>query len=361
MTHAFLQQRLLRFLWCYEALVIFITFAGGIYLATSGGGSIMLAIPLLLTSCAEAIRIPLAGLSTRVGFQSRMLALFALFVISVISCDGLLLVFEATISNRTAAITKQQRVVDLAQDALSSRQNERNTAQAALDNAKGKLAAIDADILSKQQNPPQQPALTGALCGKSRSVCPIDRQARAEFAKAQGEHLGTLKDLRRQRQVAQAEVDHAVGSVNNIDLHPTEVALVAAQHDLEDLKLNSPLHRFVSSILAVKVTELSDESFESVTRIGVVTLAVAFATLSSVAALIAHAPERGKDEARLMRSLRAYVARKRKVLTFPKPVRTEVKERVRYVYVPIHSADKDSLLKNGMTGEGLKAYKDLFQ
>jgi hypothetical protein len=357
MTHAFLQQRLLRFLWCYEALIILVTFAGGIYLATSGGGSIMLAIPLLLTSCAEAIRIPLAGLSTRVGFQSRMLALFALVVISVISCDGLLLVFEATISNRTAAITKQQRVVDLAQDALSSRQDERNTAQAALDNAKGKLAAIDADILSKQQNPPQQPALTGALCGKSRSVCQIDRQARAEFAKAQAEHLGTLKDLRRQRQAAQADVDRAVGSVNNIDMHTAEATLVTAQHDLEDLKLNSPLHRFVASILAVKVTELSDESFESVTRIGVVTLAVAFATLSSVAALIAHAPERGKDEARLLRSLRAYVARKRKpvVRVVERKIPSGIKTR--WVYVPTND---DSLLKkSGVRAENINCYSEM--
>ena len=61
---AIVRRRLWIMLCIYEALIIGIVAAAGLNIALMGGGSIFMAAPLLLISCAEALRIPLSAMAT---------------------------------------------------------------------------------------------------------------------------------------------------------------------------------------------------------------------------------------------------------------------------------------------------------
>ena len=66
-TDAAIRHRLWLVLLVYEALVISIVAGAGLNIALMGGGSIAMAAPLLLISCAEALRIPRARDATPLG------------------------------------------------------------------------------------------------------------------------------------------------------------------------------------------------------------------------------------------------------------------------------------------------------
>lgn len=360
-THAHLQARVLKFLWAYEALVISACIAGGAVLTFGQGGSLSAATPLILVASAELLRIPVAAFSTRLDGFGRFLALVVLLAIAVVSFDSLSLIFEQFLDNRSAAVLGAQQNYDLAltasaQQSLLSRQLERS-----VEEQRKHVAALDADIANAATHPPVQPPLSGHTCGKNKSTCVIDRKAREDFTLAQAAHLQIIAEMRAHRAEVQKGLDAAVRIAVATSSKEKEQRTTEALHALENARLLSPMHRLAASLVGVKVINLTEDQFETIKKYGVIGLAGAFATISMFVSLLAHQPERIAGECKLSRSIRKYVARKRRLTPLPKAGRAAVKERIKYVYVPVHTADKDSLLKKGMTGEGLKAYKDLFQ
>jgi hypothetical protein len=93
------------------------------------------------------------------------------------------------------------------------------------------------------------------------------------------------------------------------------------------------MHRLAASLLGVKVIHLTEDQFESVKKWGVLGLSVAFATISTAVSLVAHQPERSPQPSRLARSLRAYIARRRKAVIRKVEVPSGV--RVVHHYVPV--------------------------
>jgi hypothetical protein len=69
--------------------VITIVAGAGLNIALMGGGSIAMAAPLALIACAEALRIPLSAMATRLRLSGRLLAAVALLAIAVGSAEGL--------------------------------------------------------------------------------------------------------------------------------------------------------------------------------------------------------------------------------------------------------------------------------
>ncbi len=66
---AIVRRRLWIMLCIYEALIISIVAAAGLNIALMGGGSIFIAAPLLLISCAEALRIQLSAMATPLALE----------------------------------------------------------------------------------------------------------------------------------------------------------------------------------------------------------------------------------------------------------------------------------------------------
>ncbi len=203
---------------------------------------------------------------------------------------------------------------DLAHEKLTAQTRIVQQAQDALETAKANVAAIDADITNKERNPPAQPGISGRVCGKNRSTCVIDRKAREDFTRAQGEHLATLKQLRLDRRQAQATLEQSAQIAAGTTAQAEQATATVALHALEDVKLISPMHRLAASILGVKVVNLTEDQFEGIKRWGVLGLATAFATISMVVSVVAHQPEHHPGETKLARSARADFNRRRKKL-----------------------------------------------
>ena len=77
------RRRLFVVLIAYEAIAISVMVLAGFSIATSHGGTAIMAAPLLLIAAAEMMRIPLSGWATRLPLAGRMLALLALLVIAI--------------------------------------------------------------------------------------------------------------------------------------------------------------------------------------------------------------------------------------------------------------------------------------
>jgi hypothetical protein len=342
MTHEILQRRLMRFLWVYEAAVISACLIGGGLIALSQGGSVAMAAPLFLIAVAEMLRVPVSGLATRLGFGGRALSAVVLIAIAVISFEGLSMIFETFLDNRTAAVLHAQRAYDRADDALREKQQVADRAGSALDVAKSKVAALDADIANKERSAPTQPGFSGKTCtgADGRAVtCASDRQARADYSSAQKAHIATLADLRMQRKTAQGELDKAAATLAAVNTSGEAHAAADARQALTDTKTLSPMHKLAASVLGVKVADLSEGQFETVKRWGVLGLSAAFATLSAAVSLVAHAPEHTGEETKLARAIRAYIARRRKkvvaIRQIPGPERIVEVEREVVREVPV--------------------------
>lgn len=315
MTHEILQRRLMRFLWVYEAAVISACLIGGGLIALSQGGSVAMAAPLFLIAVAEMLRVPVSGLATRIGFSGRVLSGVVLIAIAVISFEGLSMIFETFLDNRTAAVLHAQRDFDRASDVLFEKQQVADKAGSTLDVAKSKVAALDAGIADKERAAPTQPGFSGKTCsgaGGRAVTCSSDRQARADYSSAQKVHIATLIDLRSQRRAAQVELDKAAAVLATVNTTGETRAVADARQVLTDTKMLSPMHKLAASVLGVKVADLTEGQFETVKRYGVLGLAGAFATLSAAVSIVAHQPEHTGGESKLARAMRAYIARRRK-------------------------------------------------
>jgi hypothetical protein len=341
--HAALQKRAVRFLWAYEIAVIIACIGGGLYIATSQGGSLLMAAPLALVACAEMLRIPVAALATRLSWTGRLLSTGVLLVIAVVSFEGLALLFENFLDNRTGSVLAAQRVVDKAQERLDAKSKIVGDAQSSLDVAREKVARLDADIQNKERAAPTNPGFSGKTCTGSNGravTCSADRQARTDFTAAQRNHIATLADLRARRSDAQKELDVAAASVSQVShVEAEQSALVDAKGSLSDVMHLSPMHRLAASVLGVRVADLKEEQFESVKRIGVVGLAGAFATLSMFVSVVVHQTEHDGSESKLSRAIRGYLARRRKrivsIREVPGPERVVEVEREVVREIPV--------------------------
>jgi hypothetical protein len=132
MNDAHIVRRLWVVLCIYETLVIVIVAGAGLNISLSGGGSLYMAAPLLLIACAEALRIPLSAVATRLRWFGKLLAAIALLAIAIGSAEGLAVAFEAFLQNRVVEIMRAAHKVEWAQQAVDKTANDRALNDAAV-------------------------------------------------------------------------------------------------------------------------------------------------------------------------------------------------------------------------------------
>jgi len=345
-----IQKRLLAALFCYEIIVIGVTAWAGANIALSGGGSLVMAAPLLLIAAAEGLRIFVAGWASRVGILPKILAGVVLFAISIASFEGLSIAFEQFVSNRTLNISARQRDYRGAQTRLAE-------AQAIADNARTEVARIDNAINNLRTNAPQQPALSGKTCAGKRgpATCASDLIAQKNFADATKAHTAEVNALRAERVVAQAAVAKSAEQV------VAEQAIVSDEQDrLGRELLASPMHRLAATYFGVPVESLTLPQFEAVRRVAIGGLAGALAVLSATVSIVAHAQPTSNEPSKLSRALRAYLARRRKAVVRKVKVPSGVKIIHRYIPVSANSDDA-TLTARPQKATGIaRIYPELF-
>ena len=113
--------------------------------------------------------------------------------------------------------------------------------------------------------------------------------------------------MRAERQAAQARVDQL--KLNNAEDPLPGEHLREARHNLIEEMSQSPMHRLAAAFYGIPVEELSASQFETVKKYGVISLAVAFATVSMLASIVVHTEPHDKSESKISRAIRAWLAR----------------------------------------------------
>lgn len=179
---AFSDERVRRRLWAvlilYELLVILIVAGAGLNIALMGGGSVAMAAPLLLISCAEALRIPLSAMATRLRWGGQLLAAVALLAIATVSAEGLAVAIEAFLQNRVVDIMRANAAVDRAQRAVDQIAGDRKRDDAA-------IASLDAQVAALARSMPTPPAASNRTCTwkGQRVSCSADAAAIVPIAR----------------------------------------------------------------------------------------------------------------------------------------------------------------------------------
>jgi hypothetical protein len=313
-----IRERLMRFLWLYETLVIAIVAGAGLNIALMGGGSLPMAAPLVLISCAQALRIPLSAMATRLRWGGQLLAAITLLAIATVSAEGIAVAIEAFLQNRVVDITRANAAADRAQRTVDQIADERKHADAA-------IASLDAQVAALAKSMPQPPASSNKTCSGRRGQrvsCGSDSIAAAAYAASMRSYDARLADLTGRRSGLQARVDAAR------EKQPSAASLADAERALDDELQLSVMHRLAASIYGVRASEVTEGQFNALKRFVVLGLACTISLLSAVVSVIAHVQPKGDRPSKLNRMIRGWLARRRRPIYRDVPGPTQYQDRV---------------------------------
>ena len=342
---AFSDDRIRRRLWIvlvlYETAVIAVVVGAGLNIALMGGGSLVLAAPLVLIACAEALRIPLSAMATRLRLSGRLLAAVALVAIAVGSAEGLAVAFEAFLQNRVTEIMHAAHDVERARQVVDKAASDRALNDISVAGLTDQVKQLDAEVALLAHSMPTPPAGSNRTCTwkGQRVTCAADAAAIAAYREAMKSYDARLAGLVGQRSALQVKVD-AARQQTRASSPEAARALLEAKEAFEEKTGQSPVWRLTAAIFNEDVAAVTEAQFNTVKKFATGTLAITFATLSMVVSVVAHAQLRSA-ESKLARALRKMLAARRKTLRrIRETVRTEIKERVRVLYVPVSATGK---------------------
>jgi hypothetical protein len=357
------KKMLIRCLWIYEICVIALCAFGGLNLALMGGGAAIFALPILLVAVAEILRIPLAAVLLKASFGARVLGAIVLLAISVISFEGLSLIFEMAIQNRVSSVSAAEKSFATAQKTLKAKLAQQAQAKEQITVARSEIVALDAKITELIKNQPQAPGFSGRTCGANNSTCAADRSAQETYRVARKDYSKQRSELEALRVKAQQNVAIVEANAGATTSNIEAAAFKAAAESVETLRSASPMHRLASAWFGIPASSLSEDQFQVVKRFIVFSLAGAFATLSALISLVAYSEPRSADagETKLSRAWRSLLARLRKRVVRTVKVEVPGPERVtiRYIPVPDDQKVRRALGAYESTGEKLRAFKEM--
>jgi hypothetical protein len=332
--------RIRRRLWIglivYETLVISIVAGAGLNIALSGGGSIVMAAPLLLISCAEALRIPLSAMATRLRCGGQVLAAVALLSIAVGSAEGLAVALEGFLENRVVDIMRANGAVERAQRAVDQAAREQAHDDMNVASLASEVTELDAQVAALAKSIPQPPTSSSRTCtGKkgARVTCSADGAAIATYRVEMKAYDARLASLSSQRAALQAKVDAARGKQASAGSPGASDDLLEAKQALEEEASQSPVWRLTAAVFSESVSEVTAAQFARVKAFVTATLAIGFATLSMAVSIVVHAKLRSEGSSKLARMVRAWLARRRRPIYRDVPGPTVFRDRV--IHVPV--------------------------
>jgi hypothetical protein len=329
-------RRLWIVLVIYEALVISIVAGAGLNIALMGGGSVAMAAPLALIACAEALRIPLSAMATRLRWGGQLLAAVALLAIAIGSAEGLVVAFEAFLENRVVDIMRANGAVERAQRAVDQITSERRLNDAAIASLAGEVTELDAQAAAMARSMPAPPAASNKTCTwkGQRVSCAADGAAIVTYREALKAYDARLTSLSSQRAALQAKVDAARSKQASAGSPWASDALLEAKQAYEEKASQSPVWRLTAAVFSESVSEVTPAQFARVKAFVTATLAIGFATLSMAVSIVVHAKLRSEGDGKLARAIRAMVAATRKRLRRIEPT-IEYRYRDRVLHVPV--------------------------
>ena len=301
-TDAAIRHRLWVVLIVYETLVIAIVAGAGLNIALMGGGSIAMVGPLFLISCAEALRIPLSAMATRLRWPANC-SRPALLAIATVSAEGIAIAVEAFLQNRVVDIMRANAAVDRAQRAVDRIADERKHADAA-------IASLDAQVAALAQVHAPPPAASNRTCTwkGQRVSCSSDAAATSAYREALRAYDSRLASLSSQRDAARSKNRRPRPRQRPPD------ALGEAKQAFEEKADQSPVWRLTAAVFGESVSDVTPAQFSRVKGFVTATLAIGFATLSMAVTIIVHAKLRSEAPASWRAPSGRWSRRRRKTL-----------------------------------------------
>jgi hypothetical protein len=354
-SDAIIRRRLWVVLCLYETLVIAIVAGAGLNIALMGGGSLVMAAPLLLIACAEALRIPLSGWSTRLGFAGRMLAGVALIAIAIGSFEGLTVAFEAFLQNRVVEIMRAAHDVEKAQRAVDLIASVKASQDADVAGLTAQVKELDDQVSALAKSLPTPPVGSNKTCTwkGQRVACSSDSVSAQAYSAAMKAYDICPAGLTSQRSALQAKVDDARAAEASTVSPRASQALADAKQAFAEKAEQSPVFRITAAVFNEDVGAVTPAQFSVVKKWATVGLGSAFALLSIAVSVVVHLqPKSERRPSKLARAIRAMVAARRKTIRrLRETVRVETRERVKFIHIPVDVATGRVIDPDGKLGE----------
>jgi hypothetical protein len=322
-----------RLLWLSEVSIITIAAVTAMQIATEHGGSPWACGPVAIIAAMETMRVPLAGWAAHLRPLAKIGAFVVMAAISVLTFEGMSIAVERFMHQRVVEVAEAREAVDAIKLKVDAYKAEAD----GLTTEIGKRRALVADLQGKQPatvNVPSAATCRGLYKGRPVTyACPnkaaeVAAQASAD---AQQAHAHEVADA--QKSLADAEAQLKALQ------KPDDGGLADAQKALQKAAAGSTMYRTAAAWFGTPVKDLTAEQFERFKRIAVYGVAGAAATATMLVSFISHAVPREQHEpSKLIRGVRAYIARKRRRVSLVKTVEVPkeiVKTITKHIHIPV--------------------------
>jgi hypothetical protein len=319
-------------LWVAEAAIITICAITAVQIGTEARGSIWACGPIAIIAVMETMRVPLAGWAAHLRPVAMLGAFVVMAAIAFMTFEGMAM---------GVARFMDQRVHDVieARTALEDIKDAQAAAAADFDKATAEAAARrDALVKVQGQKADTVPVPPAVQCGGG-----VDKHGRRQgtyacdggAGKRQAESNDKAIEAHK-AQVAEAQksLDEAEAQLKALP-KPDPDTIKNAEKAFNRAVAGSTMYRVAASWFGISVTKLTDDQFEQFKRIAVITVAGSAAVATMIVSFVSQATPRDPGQKdKLIRSLRAFVARRRKNVVRVKTVEVPGPTRTVTVDVP---------------------------
>ena len=330
MISAMTAHRQLRcILWIVEAAIILICLITAVQISTEHG-SIWACGPVAIIAVMEMMRIPLSGWAAHLRPVARIGAFIVMGAIALMTFEGMAMAVERFMDQRVLDVVDAREAFDTAKDAEAHHDADYARLKAELDAARAAKADLDGKRPAAVAAPPTAQCGGGVdRRGRRLPVYPCHSKPDEEAVDANARALNAYNDDVRKASDSVAKAEAALNALPK----PDGAVVTNAQKALEHAAAGSTMYRVAASWFGVSVKDLTEEQFEKFKRLAVIVVAGSAATATMVVSFVSHAtPIDPKSPSKLIRSLRAWIARRRKAVV--KTVVVEKPSGIKTVEVP---------------------------
>ena len=333
----------------------------------SKDGSIWACTPLLIIAVMETTRVPLAGWTAHLKPFAMLMGFVIMGSISILTFEGMSYGVERFMHNRVLDVIAARDVLDAAKQKARDAETLVAKQTAEVEKRRKMVADLQTQRPSAHVSAPVQ-TCKGLYKGKPVTYpCknPSDDRDSETARKAQEAFDARVAD----RNASLTEAEDELKKLQSADGMTADADVLAGQKGVDEAAKNSTVYRTAATWYGVPVTELTDAQFERFKRIAVLALAGAVSVATMLIAFLSHAtPRNPAQKGKLVRAIRAWIARKRKnvvrtvVKTVEVPVGEKIVEKrvdvpgperivVKHIHVPVDLTTNRVVNRDGTLGE----------
>jgi hypothetical protein len=313
-----------------EVAVISVCAATAVSIATEHGGSVWDASIVGAIAAVEALRVPTAMTIPKLRWSGAICAVLLCVMITPLTAEGLILAADRLVHARSLGVARAQDEMERAQTAYDALKASADRRDQAIAEARRHRTEIDRPATL-------MPTPSGTCSTRARGGLRATYDCRSTL-----EAVAANKTALEAHSAELRQADAAVKAAENappVNLSQASEDLASVKQRLAVERNGSVMHRAASAWFSVNPAELSDGQFQAFARVAIGALAISISIATMLAAFVSNLPRWDGKPSKLERALRAMPAARRKTLRrIKEAVRTEFRDRVRFIYVPCDPA-----------------------